>query len=116
MGMDKRSRAFFGMSYPNLTDEGMKDHLSAIRQLAEKISQYGHRVCGYFWIFCRRIRYCKRHFEISELRKVSVSSSGNHDHRMDNADWNEMWMEYPLAHHYVEQSNIIRSHQLQEKL
>ena len=51
-----------------------------------------------------------------DFYKVGVSISGNHDHRMDKAWWNELWMGYPVADHYREQSNVTMAEKLEGKL
>jgi dipeptidyl aminopeptidase/acylaminoacyl peptidase len=51
-----------------------------------------------------------------EVYKVAVAISGNHDHRMDKAWWNELWMGYPVGKEYREQSNITMADKLQGHL
>jgi len=51
-----------------------------------------------------------------EFYKVSVSSCGCHDNRMDKIWWNEQWMGYPIGPHYAENSNVVNAYKLQGKL
>ena len=116
LGTGKRSKAFHNYSYKNLGDGGLEDHIAAIKHLAGKypyidttrVGLYGGSAGG----------YDAAHALLThpEFYKVAVSSSGNHDHRMDKAWWVELWMGYPAEEHYVEQSNITLAHKLEGKL
>jgi dipeptidyl-peptidase 4 len=116
-GMGKRSKAFHDFCYKNLgNDTGLADHMAGIKQLAERypymdltrVGIYGHSAGG----------YDSTHALLTqpEFYKVAVSSSGNHDHRMDKAWWNELWMGYPAGEHYQQQSNVALAAKLQGKL
>ncbi|MBL7152583.1 MAG: DPP IV N-terminal domain-containing protein [Phycisphaerae bacterium] len=116
LGTGKRSRAFHNYSYKNLGDGGLEEHIAAIKYLAGKypyidatrVGVYGGSAGG----------YDAAHALLTdgEFYKVAVSSSGNHDHRMDKAWWVELWMGYPAGDHYIEQSNVTLAHKLEGKL
>ncbi len=116
LGTSRRGRAFHMYSWHNLGDGGIADHTIAIRQLArrypamdlERVGIYGHSAGG----------YDAAHAMLThpEFYDVAVSSSGNHDHRMDKAVWNVQWMGWPIGEHYEAQSNITMADQLQGKL
>lgn len=116
LGTAKRSRAFHNVSYKNLGDGGIPDHIAALRQMAEKypymdlsrVGIYGHSAGG----------YDATHALLThpEFYKVGVSGAGNHDHRIDKAWWNTQWMGYPVGDHYREQSNITLADRLEGKL
>ena len=55
-------------------------------------------------------------FSYPDFYKVAVAASGNYDHRMDKATWNEMWMGYPVREHYIEQSCLTIADKLEGKL
>ncbi|RBI59407.1 S9 family peptidase [halophilic archaeon] len=115
-GTGRRSKAFRDYSYKNLSRTGVEDHKAALQQLAEEYSYidcsqvgiYGHSAGGY-----DSARALLQH---PDFYDVAVSSSGNHDHRLDKASWNEMWMGYPVEEHYREQSNITIADQLEGEL
>ncbi|WP_423746520.1 DPP IV N-terminal domain-containing protein [Haladaptatus sp. SPP-AMP-3] len=115
-GTGRRSKAFRDCSYKNLSRDGIEDHKAALCQLAEehsymdlsRVGIYGHSAGGY-----DSARALLQH---PDFYNVAVSSSGNHDHRLDKASWNEMWMDYPVDDHYSEQSNITLADQLEGKL
>lgn len=115
-GTGRRSKAFRDHSYKNLSRDGIEDHKATLRQLAEehsyidlsRVGIYGHSAGGY-----DSSRALLQH---PDFYDVAVSSSGNHDHRLDKASWNEMWMGYPVDNHYREQSNIAIADQLEGEL
>lgn len=115
-GTGRRSKAFRDASYENLSRAGIEDHVAAIRQLDEDYSYldlsavgiYGHSAGGYDAAHALLQR--------SDFYDAAVSSGGNHDHRLDKASWNEMWMGYPVGDHYHEQSNVTLADQLEGDL
>lgn len=115
-GTGRRSKEFRDYSYKNLAREGIEDHKAALKQLSEersyinldRVGVYGHSAGGY-----DSARALLQH---SEFYDVAVSSSGNHDHRLDKASWTEMWMGYPVDEHYHDQSNVRIADQLEGKL
>lgn len=116
MGTDGRSHAFHAVSWKNLGDCGLPDHIAAMKQLAEKypymdltrVGVYGHSAGG----------YGSTHAMLThpEFYKVAVSSAGDHDMRLDKAGWVEQWMSYPAGKWYSDQSNITLAKNLQGKL
>lgn len=116
MGTNMRSRAFHEVSYKNLGDGGIDDHIAALRQLAERYpcldldraGIFGHSAGG----------YDSAHAMLThpEFYKAGVSSAGNHDHRLDKAWWIELWMGHPAGKHYEEQSNVTLAKNLKGKL
>lgn len=115
-GTGRRSKAFRDASYKNLSRAEIVDHKVAIRRLAERypamdlshVGIYGHSAGGYDSTHA----LC----EYPEFYNVAVSSSGNHDHRLDKASWNELWMGYPIDDHYAAQSNLAIADQLEGDL
>ncbi len=116
LGSAFRSKEFHDKSYKNLGDIGGPDHIRAIKKLAEKypymdttrVGMWGHSAGGYDAVRVL-IAY-------NDFYKVSVSSAGNHDHRIAKAWWSEIYMGYPAGKHYDEQSNIINASKLKGKL
>lgn len=116
MGTSCRSRAFHEVSYHNLGDGGIPDHISVLRQMAERypymdltrVGLYGQSAGG----------YDAAHAMLThpDFYRVGVSISGNHDHRLDKAWWNELWMGYPVGKNYEEQSNVTLAGNLQGHL
>jgi dipeptidyl-peptidase 4 len=105
LGMPNRSKSYQDVSWRNLADAGIADHIAAYHQLAADdksldlhcIGIFGHSAGG----------YASTHavLQYPEVYKVCVSSSGNHDHRLDKASWVERYMGLPVGDHYQEQAN-----------
>lgn len=116
MGMPYRSKAFRDVSYRNLGDAGLPDHISAMQDLKsrypyldlDRVGIFGHSAGGY-----ASTRAILAH---PEFYKVCVSGAGNHDHRTDKAWWIERYQGWPVDDHYVEQANRTLAGQLQGKL
>lgn len=116
LGMPYRSRAFRDVSYRNLGDAGLPDHISALRELAQKypyldldrVGIFGHSAGG----------YSSTHAILAypDFYKVCVSGAGNHDHRTDKAWWIERYQGWPVGEHYVAQANRTIADQLEGKL
>jgi dipeptidyl aminopeptidase/acylaminoacyl peptidase len=51
-----------------------------------------------------------------EFYKVGVSTSGDHDARLDKAWWNELYQGYPVQDDYAAQSNVTMAGRLQGHL
>ena len=116
LGMPGRARAYSDVSYRNLEDGGVPDHIAVLRQLGDRypsldlsrVGIFGHSAGGY--ASTRAI------FAYPDFFKVCVSSAGNHDHRLDKAVWVERYMGLPVGDHYREQANQSLAHQLKGKL
>ncbi|HEV2528178.1 MAG TPA: DPP IV N-terminal domain-containing protein [Thermomicrobiales bacterium] len=116
LGMPGRSRAYHDVSYRDLGDGGLPDHIAAIRQLADRYPYidlsragiYGHSAGG----------YASAHAILAypEFYKVCVSSAGNHDHRLDKASWVERYMGPEIGEHYEAQANRTLAKYLTGKL
>lgn len=116
LGTAMRSKAFHNFSYKNLGDIGAEDHITGMKQLAERypfmdldrVGLYGHSAGG----------YDAAHALLThpEFYKVAVASAGNHDHRMAKAWWPELWMGYPVGKQYIDQSNLTLAKNLKGKL
>jgi len=116
LGMPGRSKAQHDLSYRMLQDNGLPDHIAAIRQLADRydyldisrVGIFGHSAGGY--------ASCRAMFDYPDFYKVAVSSAGNHDHRLDKATWVERYMGLPVDEHYVFSANQNHAANLQGKL
>ena len=116
LGMPYRSKEFRDVSYRNLGDAGLPDHISAMRDLKtrypyldlDRVGIFGHSAGG----------YSSTHAILAhpEFYKVCVSGAGNHDHRTDKAWWIERYQGWPVGDHYVEQANRTLADRLQGKL
>jgi dipeptidyl aminopeptidase/acylaminoacyl peptidase len=115
MGSAFRSKDFRSKSWKNLGDIGCEDHIIAIKEMAKKYSYidttrvgiYGHSAGGYDAVRALIIH--------PEFYKVSVSSAGCHDLKIDKVWWPEHHMGL-VGPHYDEQSNIVNAAKIKGKL
>ena len=91
MGTPLRSKAFHDNYYGNFGDNGLPDHIAAVRQLAarhrwidiDRVGIWGHSGGG-FASTDAILRY-------PDFYKVAVSGAGNHDNRSYNIYWAEKY-------------------------
>jgi dipeptidyl aminopeptidase/acylaminoacyl peptidase len=91
LGTPLRSKAFHDNYYGNFGDNGLPDHVAALRQLAaryrwidiDRVGIWGHSGGG-FASTDAMLRY-------PDFYRVAVSSSGNHDNRSYNIYWAEKY-------------------------
>ena len=91
LGTPLRAKAFHDAYYGNMGDNGIADHVSALRQLAARYPQmeldrvgiFGHSGGG-FSSTDAILRY-------PGIFKVAVSSAGNHDNRSYDYTWGEKY-------------------------
>ena len=91
MGTPGRSKAFHDSYYGRLSDNGIADHISAIRQLAARYPQmdldrvgiYGHSGGGF--------SSTRAILQYPDFYKVAVSGAGNHDNRSFGFYWGERY-------------------------
>lgn len=115
-GTSRRGQAFRLHAYQNLGEVGLDDHIALIKQMAAKYSYidtnrvgvYGGSAGGY-----DTARFLLRR---PEFFKVGVSSSGNHDLRLDKAWWPEVSMGNPDIAVWDRNSNMSVAANLTGKL
>lgn len=103
------------VSYRNLGN-GIAQHPHIILQVAAtrphrdltRVGITGHSAGGY--------DAARAILRFPDFYKVSVSSAGDHDARLDKAVWNEQWMGWPAGDNYAEQSNARLAGNLRGKL
>ncbi|MCK5651369.1 MAG: DPP IV N-terminal domain-containing protein [Gemmatimonadetes bacterium] len=91
LGTPFRSKAFHDFYYGNMGDNGIPDHIAALRQLSrsypqldlDRVGIYGHSGGG-FSSTDALLRY-------PDFFKVAVSSAGNHDNRSYDYTWGEKY-------------------------
>jgi dipeptidyl-peptidase-4 len=90
-GGNKRSKAFHDFWYGNMGDNGIPDHVTAVKQLAarhrwidgDRVGVYGHSGGGFM--------STDAIFSYPDFYKVAVSMAGNHDNRSYQAAWGEKY-------------------------
>ncbi|MCL1092233.1 S9 family peptidase [Shewanella kaireitica] len=104
-GTSKRNRDFHLVAYENLA-AGVDDHVQAIKDLARKHSYLDVSRVGIYGFSAGGYDTAQAMFRHADFFKVGVAASGNHDFRVDKTGWNEIWLGYPVAKHWDEQTNL----------
>jgi hypothetical protein len=116
MGTSNRSKAFHDVSWKNLGDAGFPDRILWHEATAAEHRDYDIRNMGIYGNSAGGQNSLGALLFHPDFYKVSVSTSGCHDNRMDKIWWNELWMSWPLGPHYDASSNVVNAHRLQGKL
>jgi len=115
LGSSGRSKKFHNYSYKNLGGN-LEDHILAIRQLGKQYSWMDTSRVGIFGHSAGGYDAAHALLAYPEFYKVAVSSSADHDHRMEKAWWPEMYMGWPVDSAYHLQSNITMAGNLKGRL
>lgn len=116
MGTSNRSKAFHDVCWKNLGDSGFPDRIRWIQAAAKEYPQMDLRRIGIYGYSSGGQSALRALLAFGDFYHVAVSDCGCHDNRMDKTWWNELWMGYPVGHHYAEQSNVTNAHKLRGKL
>ncbi|TPV95093.1 MAG: S9 family peptidase [Myxococcales bacterium FL481] len=116
LGTGKRDAKFTHQHRKNLGDSGFLDRIAAIQELGRRYHYIDIGRVGVFGFSAGGYNAARALFAHPEFYKVGVSASGNHDHRLDKADWNEKWMGFPVGPEYEAQANATIAHRLTGKL
>lgn len=122
MGTPHRSKAFHDIYYGDFNDNGLPDHVTAIKQLAarypfmdlDRVGIYGHSGGG-FASTDAMMKY-------PDFFKVAVSGAGNHDNASYNIYWAEKYQGLLVKdsasgdHNFTEEANKSHVAKLQGKL
>ncbi|HJT71358.1 MAG TPA: DPP IV N-terminal domain-containing protein [Terriglobales bacterium] len=114
-GTTGRSRAFHEFSYHNLGG-AFADHVAMIKQMAAKYAYMDITRVGIYGTSAGGYGSAHAILQFPDFYKVCVSTSGDHDARLDKAWWNEQYQGYPIGKDYEEQSNVTLAGQLKGHL
>jgi dipeptidyl-peptidase-4 len=110
-----RSRAFHQFSYHNLGGS-FEDHVALIKQMAARYPYMDASRVGIFGTSAGGYGAAHAMLAFPEFYKVGVSTSGDHDARLDKAWWNEAYQGYPVQDDYAAQSNVTMAGRLEGHL
>ena len=117
MGTNWRSKAFHDVCWKNLGDSGFPDRIPWIQAAAKKYPEMDlSKGVGIFGGSAGGQSSTRALLAFGDFYTVAVSDCGCHDNRMDKIWWNELWMSWPVAKHYEEQSNVTQAKNLKGKL
>lgn len=114
-GTTGRSRAFHEFSYHNLGGS-FADHVAMIKQMAAKYPYMDITRVGIYGTSAGGYGSAHAILQFPDFYKVCVSTSGDHDPRLDKAWWNEQYQGYPVGKDYEEQSNVTMADRLKGHL
>jgi dipeptidyl aminopeptidase/acylaminoacyl peptidase len=114
-GTTGRSRAFHQFSYRNLGG-AFEDHVAMIKQMAARYPYMDATRVGIYGTSAGGYGAAHAMLAFPEFYKVGVSTSGDHDARLDKAWWNELYQGYPVQDDYAAQSNVTMARRLQGHL
>lgn len=114
-GTAGRSRAFHLFSYRNLGGS-FEDHAAMIKQMAVRYPYMDATRVGIYGTSAGAYGAAHAMLAFPGFYKVGVSTSGDHDARLDKAWWNELYQGYPVQDDYGAQSNVTMAGRLQGHL
>ena len=114
-GTTGRSRAFHQFSYRNLGGS-FEDHVAMIKQMAARNPYMDVTRVGIYGTSAGGYGAAHAMLAFPEFYKVGVSTSGDHDARLDKAWWNELYQGYPVQEDYAAQSNVTMASRLEGHL
>jgi dipeptidyl aminopeptidase/acylaminoacyl peptidase len=91
LGTPGRSKAFHDFYYGNMGDNGIPDHITAIKQVALKYPQVDIDRVGIFGHSGGGFSSTDAILRYPDFFKVAVSSAGNHDNRSYDYTWGEKY-------------------------
>ncbi len=115
LGTYGRSKAFHDHSYKNM-GKNLEDHVLAIKHLGEKHKWVDASRAGIFGHSAGGYDTGRAMLAFPDVYKVGVSSSADHDFRMEKAWWPEMYQGWPVDSTYHTISNITNAGKLKGKL
>lgn len=115
-GTSGRGAAFMAPAFGNLHAVGLDDHIAAIRSLASKRPYMDISAVGVYGFSAGGYDVVRAMTERPEFYGVGVAASGNHDNRLDKAEWNEQWLGADADIGYEENSNVTWAPRLRGKL
>ena len=114
-GTTGRSRAFHQFSYHNLGGS-FEDHVALIKQIAARYPYMDATRVGVFGTSAGGYGAAHAMLAFPEFYKVGITTSGDHDARLDKAWWNEAYQGYPVSDDYAAQSNVTMAGRLEGHL
>lgn len=114
-GTTGRSRAFHDFSYHNMGNVFV-DHVAMIKQMGAKYPWMNLNRVGIYGTSAGGYGSAHAFLQFPGFYKVCVSTSGDHDPRMDKAWWNELYQGWPVGKDYAEQANEALAKNLQGHL
>ena len=121
MGTPMRSKKFHEAYYGNMGDNGLPDHITGMKQLAERYPWIDIDRVGIYGGSGGGFASADAIMRYPDFFKVAVSWSGNHDNRNYEDDWGEKWQGLLVENedgttNYDNQANQLLAENLEGKL
>jgi dipeptidyl-peptidase-4 len=122
MGVNLRSKNFHDTWYGNMGDNGLPDHIAAIKQLAARFPYIDVNRVGIYGASGGGFASTDAMLRYPDFFKAAVSSSGNHDNRTYYYGWGERYQGLLVrdtvrkTDNYENQSNAAHAKNLKGKL
>ena len=121
MGTPMRSKSFHEAYYGNMGDNGLPDHITGMKQLAERFPWIDIELVGIYGGSGGGFASTDAILRYPDFFKVAVSTSGNHDNRSYEDDWGEKWQGLLVENpdgttNYDNQANQLLAKNLKGKL
>lgn len=116
-GTAGRSKKFLEPAYGNLHGVGLDDHIAGIKALAETYPYMDITDgVGVFGLSAGGFDAMRAMLRYPEFYTVGVSAAGNHDNRLNQAYWSELFQGYPVDENYIRNSNPYWADKLKGKV
>lgn len=116
MGTAYRSKAFHDISYGNLSDCGLPDHLLAISNLGERYPLVNSNKVGIYGKSAGGFMSSQALLTYPDTFRVGVAASGDYDCRLYGSYWGEKYEGFPVGDSYDEQTTGLKAANLTGKL
>ena len=112
MGTAFRSKAFHDVSYGNLGDCGLPDHVTGITQLASRYPEMDLTRVGIYSKSAGGFMTAQAMLTFPEFFKVGFAASGNYDSRLYASYWGEKYEGMPENTRYNEEETSLKAENL----
>ncbi|HWQ63983.1 MAG TPA: DPP IV N-terminal domain-containing protein [Methanospirillum sp.] len=116
LGTAYRSKAFHDMSYANLSDCGLADHIAGLKDLATRYSWMDISRVGMYGKSAGGFMTAQAMLTYPDFFKVGVAASGDQDCRLYGSFWGEKYEGFPVSDRYLEQVTSKKAANLTGKL
>lgn len=116
MGTNWRSKAFHDVAYKNMRDAGLPDHIKWMQAAARTRPWMDISRVGIQGGSAGGQNAAAAVLHHGDFYTAAVASSANHDNRLGNAQWEEMFMSWPVDRSYEDNSNCTHAGKLRGAL
>jgi len=112
MGTAYRSKSFHDVSYGNIGDCGLADHVAGITDLANRYPEMDITRVGMYGKSAGGFMTAQALLTYPEFFKVGFAASGNHDSRLYASYWGEKYEGLPDSSSYTNEETLLKAENL----